>query len=241
MKYFFCLIALLLSFTFVYAQKKSSDYSYIITAKKVILKNEKSGTDDSCVYFVPIVSDKYPELKRALSDTNLFGGETIDTVVKRYKSEGLGNTYFSYEITYADKNIISLQLYYETMGGDHPDESQRWLTLNIPTGKIYSITNEINPAGLKWIFDNYKSALNARIAEAKKGDMKPDENGSLSEEDERMYSDLEQSVNNLELEELIKNYVFTNEGIIFTTEDILPYVVHGREPDRNWYIPYKKL
>ena len=48
MKNFFFLITLSLSFTFVYAQKKSPDYSYIITSKKVLVKNEKS--DDSSAW-----------------------------------------------------------------------------------------------------------------------------------------------------------------------------------------------
>ena len=125
--------------------------------------------------------------------------------------------------------------------GAYPDENQRWLTLNIHTGKVYSIANEINPTGLKWVFDNYKALLKTRIAEGKEAAMKPDQNGSLSEEDERMYNDLEQSIDNLELEEMLKNYVFTDKGIVFTTDDILPYAVHEREPSRNWYVPYKKL
>ena len=33
-----------------------------------------------------------------------------------------------------------------------------------------------------------------------------------------MYSDLDKSIDDLNMEELLKNYVFTNKGIIFFTE-----------------------
>jgi len=240
MKYFLLLTVMLFSFSFGYAQKTPPDYSYIITTKRIVVKNEKLTTDDSSVYFIPVVSDKYPELKKTLSDTSLFDGKTIDTVVNEYKTEGIGTSFFSYGIAYADKNIISLQLYYETMGAQ-PDNSQRWLTLNIHTGKIYSIANEIDSTGLKWIFTNYKALIKARIEEEKVAGEQNTQTTAQEEENNSIYDDLEHSIDNMEFEEMLKNYVFTDKGVIFTTEDILPHVVHDREPARNWLIPYNKL
>ena len=240
MKRFLLLVIILLCFSFSYAQKRYPDYRSIITTKRIAVKNQKFPTDDSSFYMLPVVSDKYPELKKALCDTNLFDGESIDSVINEYKTQGIGITYFAYNITYADKEMISLQLYYETMSA-YPDENQRWLTLNMHTGQAYSLKQEISSAGLKWIFDNYKALIKERIAIDKQATLGDDPDSPEHEDDRNMYSDLDKSIDDLEFEELIKNYVFSDKGIIFTTDDILPHTVHNHEPDRTWFISYKKL
>ena len=240
MRRLFSLAILLSIFGFSYAQKTGPDHSDIITTKRIAVKNEKFPTDDSALYIIPVVSDKYPELKKALCNTVLFDGESIDSVINQYKTQGMGISYFSYDITYANKDIISLQLYYETMAA-HPDESQQWLTLNIHTGKPYLLKQEINTAGLKWLFDNYKALIKQRIAQDKQSTFGDDQNSADHEGDRNMYNDLDQSIDNLDVEELFKSYVFCDKGIILTTEGILPHAVHALEPDRTWLISYKKL
>jgi hypothetical protein len=240
MRRLFFLAILLSGFGFSYAQSISPEHSDIITTKSIVVKNEKFPTDDSAVYIIPVVSDKYPELMKALRDTVLFDGESTDSVINQYKTQGIGISYFSYDITYANKDIISLQLYYETVGA-HLDESQQWLTLNIHTGKSYSLNQEINPAGLKWLFDNYKALIKQRIALDKQSNAEDDQSSVEQENDRNMYNDLDQSIDNLEAEELFKGYVFCDKGIILRTEAILPHAVHDHEPDRTWLIPYKKL
>ena len=240
MRGLFSLVILLSSFGFSYAQKISSDHSDIILTKRIAVKNEKFSTDDSAVYIIPVVSGKYPELKKALCDTVLFDGESLDSVTNQYKTEGIGISYFSYDITYATKDIISLQLYYETMGA-HPDESQQWLTLDIHSGKPYPLKQEINPAGLKWLFDNYKALIKQRIFEDKQSTLRDDLTSPEHEDDRNMFNDLEQSIDKLEADELFKNYVFSNKGLILMTEGVLPHAVRAHEPDRTWLMSYKKL
>ncbi|HEY4194745.1 MAG TPA: hypothetical protein VGM63_04370, partial [Mucilaginibacter sp.] len=113
MKHFLFLLALFSYFTSSYAQnKKAFDYSNIINTKKIILRYQDNKADS---LLIPIVSDKYPELKKALCDTNLFFGDKLDTVIKRYQTSGTGITYFNYEVTFVNKDVISLKLHYETM------------------------------------------------------------------------------------------------------------------------------
>jgi len=228
------LIIALLLFNFGNAQKKAApDYSDIITTKKVMLKYQDNEADS---LMIPVVSDKYPELKKALCDTNLFFGDKLDSVVHRYQTTGTGITSFNYYVTFANKDVISIELYYETMGA-HPDEEQHWLTLNIHTGAVYDINNEIDPIGIEWIYNTYKQLLKKRITD--------DENGLDKEKadasDADIYKDLTTTADELKPEQVLKNYVFTDKGIIFTTEKMLPHAIENFEPDRDWFIPYKKL
>jgi len=132
--------------------------------------------------------------------------------------------------------VISLKLNYETMG-TYPDNAQQWLTLNIHSGASCPISEEINPTGLKWIFDNYKELLKNRITNNRnKLDMQ-----KVDETYTDIYSDLMASADTLAAGEMLKRYVFTNKGIDFTTENILPHSAEDFEPQRDWLIPYNKL
>ena len=241
------LIALLLTLQYGFAQKKAvTDYSKIITTKKIILKYQ----DQTDSLMIPVVSDKYPELKNALCDTSLFFGERLDSVVNRYQTSGTGTTAFNYFITYINKDVVSLRLYYETMGA-YPDQQTQSLTLNIHTGKAYAINKEISAAGLKWAYTNYKKVLKKRIADDKDGIVAAKENKKNSDEmggyigaDENIddiYGDLDQSADDLTIDDLLSNYVFTDKGILFTTEPRLAHAVRNFEPERDWVVPYKKL
>ncbi|HEY9004473.1 MAG TPA: hypothetical protein VIM89_24155 [Mucilaginibacter sp.] len=220
---------LILIFCNSYAQKQQFDYSNIITTKKLAVRSKKHPTDNPSIYLIPVVSKKYPKLRDALCDTNLFNGEKLDSVVKEYQNEGVGISSFSYTITYANKNIISLKLDYETMGA-HPDEYQRWLTLDIHTGKYYSLSNEIDSRGLNWTFTKYKATLRKRIS----GNKEDKDCGNT-------YDDLKAAVDSLKANDLFKGYIFTKEGVMLSMEKILPHVVQSCEPDRELLIPFSKL
>jgi hypothetical protein len=233
-KPFFISVIILLLFNCGYAQKKiAPDYSYIITTKKVILKYQDNQPDS---LLIPIVSDKYPELKKALCDTNLFFGDRLDSIIHRYKTNGTGITFFNYAVTFVNKDVISIELYYETMGA-YPDHSQQWLTLNIHTGAIYTINNEINPAGLDWVYTTYKKLLKKRIADNENELDKEKVDSSYVD----IYKDLNASADDLTPEQVLKNYVFTDKGIFFTTEVTLPHAAENFEPQKDWFIPYDKL
>ena len=180
-----------------------------------------------------------------------FFGDQLDSVVHRYQTEGTGITSFDYEVTFAGKGVISLRLYYETMGA-HPDQSTQWLTLNTHTGKAYPVGAEISQAGLTWIYASYKALLKKHIADDKNGvdaaKQKKDDDSDVKEgyivKDENtddIYGELMRSANDLTIEELLTHYVFTSKGIIFTTERVLPHAVANFEPQRDWFIPYSKL
>lgn len=185
--------------------------------------------NETAILTIPIVSAKYPALTKALCDTCLFFGDKLDTVIKNYQTDGFGITSFSYELTFVSKDVISIKLYYETMGA-HPDESQRGLTLNIHTGQHYFLNNEISPKGVKWIYTTYKTALRKRISENK-------EDKDCSD----TYNDLKTAVNELKTDELFKGYIFTKEGVRISMEKILPHAVQACEPNRELIIPYSKL
>jgi hypothetical protein len=234
MKRFLFLSIFILFFYWSYGQReKISDYSNMITTKKIILKYQNNPADS---LMIPMVSDKYPELKNALCDTNLFFGDRLNTVIQHYQTDGSGITYFNYQIVYVNNDIISLELYYETMGA-YPDDSQQWLTLNIQTGKAYPISKEINADGLKWIYNTYRELLKKRITD----DQSKLNKDSIDNNYTDIYNDLMASADALSSDELLGNYVFTGKGINFTTDVILPHAVRNFEPEREWFVPYNKL
>ena len=229
MKRFLLSSILILIFCSSYAQKQSFDYSTIITTKKLVVKNKKNPTDKPSIYLIPIVSKKYPKLRNALCDTNLFNGEKLDSVVKEYQTTGGGFTSFSYEVTFANSDVISLKLYYEYEGA-YPSEYESWLTLNIHNGKAYHLNNEVSLIGLNWIYSKYKNVLRKRILEDK-GD----------ENCDHAYHEMTAIINKLKSEELFKKYIFTKKGVMVSREKMLPHVDQECEPNRDLLIPYNKL
>jgi hypothetical protein len=209
------------------AQKKSS--KYIISTRSVAL----NYGDQSDTMRLPVVSAQYPELKKALSYERIFDGKSLEDVVKNYSTCGCGITALNYAITFENNDVLSIELYYETMGA-YPDSEEQWLTLNIHTGQPYPVSNEINAEGVKWLFEHFKAALKQRI-EINKENILNDDDG------ENIYKALNDAVNNIQSEELFKKYVFTEKGIELSIERMLPHAATNFEPDDDLLIPYSKL
>lgn len=208
----------------VYAQQR---HPAIISTKIVRLKYQ-SQTD---TLRLPVVNSSYPALKKALSYQNLFDGDDLDTVVANYKNCGCGITWSDYEVAYLGADIISIKLFFETTGA-YPDSYRRWHTLDIHTGKAYPIEKELIPAGLTWLYENYKHILKQRIIADK---------SAIPEEDESTFNDLKTSVDTLQRRTLFSMYVFTAKGVVFSTPPILPHAIRSQEPNRDWFVPYSKL
>jgi len=192
-----------------YSQTQPSQQKSIISPKIVVLNFEQQKD----TLRIPIVSDKYPALKNALSYKNIFDGDDLPDVIKKYQSCACGITGLDYDVTFESKGIVSIILYFNTMSA-YPDDYQKLLTFNISTGERYPIANEIDPEGLKWIFNNYKTILRKRIFN---------------------------TVDSLKSDELFGKYIFVKGQIMFSINKILPHVVQDVEPNRDWLIPYNKL
>jgi hypothetical protein len=231
MKYLKIVLAVSLNLCFSifygHAQEKSS--KHIISTQSVALNYE----DQSDTMRLPIVSDKYPELKKALSYERIFDGKSLAEVVKNYSACGCGITAVNYAVTFENNDVISVEFYYETMGA-YPDSEEQWLTLNAHTGQLYAVSNEINAAGVKWLFEKYKATLKQRVQDNKE-DIMNDDDG------ENIYKELNEAINNLQSEDLFKKYVFTEKGIELSIERILPHAVTNFEPDDDLLVPYSKL
>jgi hypothetical protein len=228
MKYFegiFIILVSIYSLTYYgYPQTSASQQKSIISTKTVVLRYEKQ-TD---TLRIPIADDRYPALKNSLSYKNIFDGDDLAEVIKKYESCGCGVTSSDYEVTFESKDIISIILYFQTMSA-YPDNSQKLLTFNINTGETYPVSNEINSKGLNWIFINYKNTLKKRIHEGNEHENTED------------YKALKTAIDSLKRDELFNMYIFTKAGILFSMEKILPHVTQAVEPDRDWVIPYDKL
>ena len=210
-----------------FSQTKPSPPKTILSTKIVALKYE-TQTD---TLRIPVVSDRYPVLKKAFSEKNIFDGDDLAAVVKNYQLCGCGTTSLSYEVTFESKDIISVIFYYETMGA-YPDDYQKYLTFNINTGKIYPISNEVNSKGLNWLLAGYKTELRKRVRKLK-------EDNAADNAD--AYTELSTTIDSLSGDELFKNCVFKKDGITLTIEKILPHVMQNVEPERDWLVPYSKL
>lgn len=199
----------------------------IISKKIAVLKYH----DHLDTLEVPVVSNKYPALKKALSYKNIFNGDDLPDVIKNYADCECGITSFGYEVTFESKDILSIKIYVETAAA-YPDDSEEWFTLNVTTGRTYPLSKEINARGLKWLFDNYKAELRKRIYKYKNEN--PDE-------DIDAYNELKAAIDSLHSDELFGKYVFTKQGVALSLEKILPHAMQNMEPDRDVLIPYGKL
>jgi hypothetical protein len=201
--------------------------------------NDSSSLEDHVdTLSLPVPSDSYPELKKALSFTNIADADGEAAVKKNYAECSCGITGLSYEVTFESGDLLSIKIFTEGMGA-YPSSSWQWLTLNIHTGKPYAIGSEINPAGLKWVYNNYRALLQRRIAADRKANPAPV--GESQEDYNSIYDEQKESVNSLTMNELLKNFVFTAKGITFTTAGVLPHATQALEIDREWLISYGKL
>jgi len=199
----------------------------IISTKTVVLKYQ----DRTDTLNIPVASARYPALKEGLSYKLIFDGDDLPAIIANYDTCGCGTTGLDYKVTFENKDIVSIQLTFETMGA-YPDSYDKWLTLNIHTGKAYPISNEINAMGLKWIFSNYKAILNRRIIADKKQN---------KDEDMNEYNALKDAIHDLTSGELFSKYVFTKQGVVFSMDQILPHVASSFDPNRDLLVPYAKL
>lgn len=229
MKYLKIVLVILVgSFSYhAYSQTRRVPQKSIISEKIVVLKYH----DHLDTLEVPVVSDKYPALQKALSYKNLFYGDDLPDVIKNYANCECGITSLGYDVTFESRDILSIKIYVETAAA-YPDDSEEWFTLNVATGKPYTISKEINAKGLKWLFDNYKAEIRKRIYKYKSEN--PDE-------DIDAYNELKVAIDSLHSDELFGKYVFTKQGIALSIEKILPHAIQNLEPDRDVLVPYDKL
>lgn len=225
----FLLLILLCCTCCCYGQKYKHEQKGMITSKRVVLKYRKQI--DSLV--IPVVSDAYPALKKALCEQNLFDGDKVEDVVAEYKDCGCGTTSMNYDIVFVSKYVISIKFYVEGMGA-YPTSYQQWHTININTGKPYLLSNEINNTGLQWLITQYKQTLKKRIQSDRQGKKK-------DSDEKQIYLQLMHAADTLTINSFANNYLFTNKGIAFTTDAVLPHVVQGYEPDRSLFVPYAQF
>ena len=210
-----------------YSQTKPSPQKSIISEKIAVLKYQ----DHLDTLELPVVSDKYPALKKALSYKNIFNGDDLPDLIKNYADCECGITSFGYQVTFESKDVISIKIYVETTAA-YPDDSEEWFTLDIATGEPYPISREINAKGLRWLFDYYKTELRKRIYAYK---------SENQDEDSDAYNELKAAIDSLHSDELFGKYVFTKQGIALSIEKILPHALQNMEPDRDLMVPYDKL
>jgi hypothetical protein len=228
-----------LAAVFLFAYKgnaQANHHKSIISTKMVVLTykhNDSSSLQDHTdTLNIPVVSDKYPGLKKALSFENIGDADGLQGVINNYASCSCGLTSLNYEVVFESNDILSIKIFTEGMGA-YPSSSTQRLTLNIHTGATYPLSKEINAAGRKWIYDSYKKLLKKRIAD--------DYKARKGEEDKYNLAQLNGSVDSLTNSEMLKSYLFTPAGIMFSTEGVLPHVVQALEPNREWFVPYSRL
>lgn len=204
----------------------------IISSKKVYLKVDgKVGGS----LIIPVVSPKYPALKRAMADSLIFDGRTLNEIIQAYAGHESGITNLDYEISYQNRQVISIKLNYETMGA-YPDSFQKWLTFDIATGKPHLLSADLTLAGIQKIFADYKAHL--------KKDLK-NLQSRMSGEDKAVINDIMHQLNtsivSLKISDLDDHYLFTKMGILITSESVLPHATRALDLDRDLLIPYARL
>jgi len=217
----------------VYSQTKSHS---IVSTKTVVLTYKHTDSsyiqDHTDTLNIPVVSDSYPGLQKALAFENIGDASGVDSIKANYAACGCGLVGMNYKVTFEDKGLLSIEIYTDGMGA-YPSTTTQRLTLSIATGKGYGLKNEINGAGRNWIYQTYKTLLKRRIA--------ADYQSRKGEEDKDNLAELNGSVDTLTASAMLKDYLFTPKGIIFSTEGILPHATQAFEPDREWLVSYKQL
>ena len=213
----------------IYAQTSKPGSDIIVSTKKVYLNYQ--GQKDSLVF--PEVSAQYAALKEALSPRILLQGATPEDLVAEYKKCGCGIKGLSYSIGFVNADVISIEIYYDRMD-DHPTSYGEWFTFDVHTGKPYTIDNEINQLGIDYVTARYKKWLKQNISDEKT--LKEDE-----EAQKDVYDDLLNSTEALTPRVITGEYIFTEKGVLFKTDAILPEEAQDHEPNRVLLIPYTQL
>lgn len=207
----------------------SAIFPEVITLK--YQPKDSGRTSQTDTLRIPRVNDHYPQLKRALSDENLFFGDKLKAVRDNYANCGCGIVGLSYAVMFETKDVISLELYYDTMTS-YPDTYQKWLTLNKATGKPYPLSAEISRKGLVWLFKRYKRSMLETIDEEKR--VTPDE-------DDNTYDQLKTAIIQLKSDVLFSKYEFTRKGIVLSIDPILPHFIRSQEPGDDLVVSYPEL
>jgi hypothetical protein len=230
----FTILGIFLFISKNYSQTKH--HKSIVSTKMVVLTfkhNDSSYLEDHAdTLNIPVVSDRYPGLKKTLAFKNIGDDSGLDPVKANYAACGCGLTNMDYEVVFESKDILSIKIFTEGEGA-YPSSYTQRLTLDIHTGDAYPLNKEINAAGLEWIYNTYRSLMKKRIA----GDFK----SRKGEEEGYDRDKLNESIDSLTAEDMLKDYLFTNSGIMFSTEGVLSHAVQPFEPDREWFIPYARL
>ena len=217
-------------------RSQTKHHKSIISTKMVVLTfkhNDSSYLDDhNDTLYLPVVSNKYPGLQKALSFENIGDEDGLDSIKARYAATARGLFDLNYEVVFETEDVLSIKIYTEWMGA-YPSSGTQRLTLAIHTGAAYPSSREINAAGLKWIYGTYRKLMKQRIAE--------DFRSRKGEDDEYERNDLNESIDSLTSAELLANYSFTKSGIMFSSEPVLPHAVQNHEPDREWFVAYTRL
>lgn len=216
-----------------FAQENTVNKKDIIKPKKVFLQYH--GKKDSLV--IPVVSDKYPALKKALSPKRLFDGTDLSDIVKSHEEDGHGIIGCSYIVTYVNKNVISIAVKYKTMGA-YPGDYLKWFTIDIKSGKHYDLSKEISEAGLTKIFLDYKRELNERIRLKEKELLKD----SISKEvvTHTIWT-LQLSANDLKPKDFFSDYLFSERGIFIRAESMLSHMASVFDFNSATIVYYDKL
>lgn len=229
MKYCLLAIAFLMVYQTNYAQTNKPASDIIVSTKTVFLYYQ--GQKDSLMF--PEVSAQYPALKEALSPKNLLQGDKLEDVVANYQKCGCGITGLSYSVGFVNADVISVEIYYNRMD-DHPTSFGEWLTLDVHTGKPFTLDNEINQAGIDYVTARYKKWLIQNINDEKT--LKEDEDTQKD-----VYDDLANSTDALTSKVIMSEYIFADKGVLFKTDAILPQEAEDHEPNRVLLIPYNQL
>ncbi|WCT12101.1 hypothetical protein [Mucilaginibacter jinjuensis] len=228
MKYCLLAILFLMAYQTTYAQTKPGS-DIIISTKTVFIHYQ--GQKDSLMF--PEVSTKYPALTEALSPKNLLQGDKLEDVVANYQKCGCGITGVTYSVGFVNADVISIEIYYNRMD-DHPTSFGEWLTLDVHTGKPFTLDNEITQAGVDYLTARYKKWLTQNINDEKI--VKEDEDAQKD-----VYDDLLNSTEALTPKVITSDYIFADKGILLKTDTVLPQEAQDHEPNRVLLITYAQL
>ncbi|TFF40228.1 hypothetical protein [Mucilaginibacter psychrotolerans] len=204
-----------------FAQTKGKATPPIITTKKVYLQYQNQK--DSLL--IPVVSDDYPGLQKALSDSVLFSGEKLQDVIDNYRKCGCGITSLNYKVEYANSRMVSIRLYYEGMGA-YPSAYQTWLTLLADDGNSISLNTALGDGGTDYILQKYKQILISRINRDMTG--QPRETNAVATRKELLTA-----VGKLKAKDITNKFLLTPKGLLVTTDNVLPHVIQNLEPQRE--------
>jgi hypothetical protein len=204
-----------------------------ITGKTYKALYKSDDMESQAFYNLPVVGDDFPKLKAALTDQKLLGAP-IKEVMSDFKASGSGTTSADFKVTYATPELVSLIFTTEFMGA-YPSGMDEYKTLDTQTGKAYTLDREVNAAGIRWMLENYKKVVGARIAANEKDFDEEEEEGGFS------FQEIRENLEGLSADDLEGHFVFTGKGIRVTSDDVMPHVALALEPDRVVDFSYEAL